>query len=596
MFIRRKRKRNPGSSKTYLYHQLVEAVRTAEGPRQHLLLDLKDFEFSEEQWPLLARCIEARVRGQREVICLDEEVERAAAQYAGELERIWGQSQAGMEKEEEGWETVAVGSVRQTHPRSVGGEYVGVEEFRRLKLDECVKRAGLSRRQIELAYVVVIGRMVSPGSERHTHEWVRKASGLGEVLGVDLAHVSLNSLYEVADKLEESREEIEKHLREVERSLFGLEEAIILYDMTNTYFEGGCEKNEKGRYGRSKEKRDDCRLVTLGLVVDGAGFVKRSKVFGGNVSEGKTLEEMIESLREGCEPVTVVVDAGMATEENLVKLRGKYHYICVARNRPKEERGEGVVRIQGAGGTEVEAEVVKRGDEVYVQCRSEGRRAKEAGIRSRQQERLEGMLAEIAAGVAKKGGTKKYEKVWERIGRAKAKCPRVARYYEIVVEEEKGVARRVWWKLREEEAAARLEGSYYLRTDRVDLREEEIWKIYMMLQEVEDAFRTMKTDLGLRPNHHQKERRSDGHIFITVLAYHLVHGIRTRLKEAGITWRWGTIADRLERHGRVTCGMNRKGGRRLYIRQCTEPEEEARMIYSALGLGGVPCRRRVYTI
>jgi transposase len=600
MFIRRKRKQNPGSSKTYLYHQLVEAVRTAEGPRQHLLLDLKDLGLPREKWPLLARGIEARVRGQTQLLCLDEEVVRAVERYAGEVEREWGQGCRGEEEEAEGYEQVEVGSMRQTHPRSVGGEYVGVEEFRRLKLEECLKKAGLSRRQIELAYVLVIGRMVSPGSERHTHEWVRRASGLGEVLGVDLEHVSLNSLYEVTDMVEERREEIEVHLREVERSLFGLDEAIILYDLTNTYFEGGCEKNGKGKYGRSKEKRNDCRLVTLGLVVDGAGFVKRSKVFGGNVNEGKTLEEMIESLREGdgagSEPVTVVMDAGIAREENLEKLRGKYHYICVARNRPKEEQGEGVVRIRGQGGTEIEAEIVKRGGEVYVRCRSEGRKAKEGGMRRRQQERFEERLREIASGVEKKGGTKKYEKVWERIGRAKEKYARIAQYYEIGVEAEGGVATRVWWRLREEAAAEGFSGKYYLRTDREDLREEEIWKIYMMLQEVEDAFRTMKTDLGLRPNHHKKEGRSDGHIFITVLAYHLVHGIRTRLKDAGINCRWKTIAERLERHGRVTCGMNRKGKKRVYVRQCTEPEEEARKIYEALGLGGVPCERRMFTI
>ncbi len=607
MFIREKRKKNKDNPKVYLYHQLVESVRTAEGPRQNLLLDLKDFCLPKNRWPLLAQCIEDRVRGLTTIFCEDPEIEHLTDKYAGELLRK--SEHESPEAPVKRYESIDIESMKDYHVRTVGAEHIGLSYLKKLKLDVRLRELGLSKRQVEIACLLIIGRLVSPGSERHTYHWSQHSSGLDELLGTDFGHLSLNSLYKVSDQIVGNQTEIERHLRKEERTLFGLDEKIILYDLTNTFFEGVMAVNPKAKFGRSKEKRTDCRLVTLGLVMDSAGFPKVSKVFAGNQSESKTLKEMIESLRntyEGEEKgelrlaleekPTVVIDAGIGIEANLAELKEKYHYICVSRKRIDPPAGDNLITIKQTKRMKVEAELMKHDGEVYLYCRSKGRQAKEKGIQSRLKQRFEEKLEVISAAIHKKGGMKKYRKVVERIGRAKEKYKQIAQYYDIRVEERKGVATEVSWEYRKEESDQRFSGSYFLRTDREDLTEKEIWGIYTMLLDLEDAFRTMKTELALRPNFHHKERRSDGHIFITLLAYHVVHSIRTHLKEKGIRHCWTTIRDRLCKHERVTNGMNTEDGRRLYIRQCSEPELFPKMIYKALGLEPPPRGRRIFTI
>jgi len=607
MFIREKRKKNKGNPKVYLYHQLVESVRTAEGPRQNLLLDLKDLCLPKDRWPLLAQCIEDRVRGLTTLFGEDSEIKGLTDRYAGELLRKYEHESP--EAPVERYESVDIESLKDYHIRTVGAEHIGLSYLKKLKLDVRLRELGFSKRQVEIACLLIIGRLVSPGSERHTYHWGRYSSGLDELMGTDFGHLSLNSLYKVSDQILGNQTKIERHLRKEERTLFGLDEKIILYDLTNTFFEGVMAVNPKAKFGVSKEKRSDCRLVTLGLVMDSRGFPKVSKVFAGNQSESKTLKEMVESLRntyEGeekgeprlalAEKPTVVIDAGIGTDATLADLKDEYHYICVSRKRIDPPVGDNLITIKEDKRTKVEAELMKQDGEAYLYCRSDGRQAKEKGIQSRLKQRFEETLEVISAAIHKKGGMKRYRKVVERIGRAKEKYKQIARYYDISVEERNGVATEMSWEYRKEESDQRFSGSYFLRTDREDLTEKEIWGIYTMLLDLEDAFRTMKTELALRPNFHQKEHRSDGHIFITLLAYHIVHSIRTHLKEKGIRYCWKTIRDRLCTHERVTNGMNTEDGRRLYIRQCSEPELFHKTIYEALGLETTPCERRIFTI
>ncbi len=159
---------------------------------------------------------------------------------------------------------------------------------------------------------------------------------MGELLGHDFGTTSLTRLYRVADQLYASKEALEAHLYATERSLFEFDETITLYDLTNTYFEGSGNANANAALGHSKEKRSDCPLVTLALVLDSSGFPKRSEVFAGNASEPKTLAEMLEKLIPGdrSQAPTVVLDAGIATEENIEWLVSKgYRYLVVSRKR-----------------------------------------------------------------------------------------------------------------------------------------------------------------------------------------------------------------------------------------------------------------------
>jgi len=193
--------------------------------------------------------------------------------------------------------------------------------------------------------------MALPGSERDTHRWLQTCSGLGELLDHDFETTSLTRLYTVADDLLKHKEAIETHLTQQARDLFQLSNTIALYDLTNTYFEGQALKNELTKFGRSKEKRNDCSLVTLGLVVDSEGFASRSEVFAGNASEPKTLAQMISGLapkQAAIEPTIVVLDAGIASQENLDWLvSAGYHYLVVSRDqKPPEDKTSNSVVVK----------------------------------------------------------------------------------------------------------------------------------------------------------------------------------------------------------------------------------------------------------
>ena len=234
---------------------------------------------------------------------------------------------------------------------------------------------------------------------------------------------------------------MEAALFEGVNDLFGLSTTVTLYDLTNTYFEGGMASNPKAQRGHSKEKRTDCPLVTLGLVLDGSSFVRRSEVFEGNVSEGQTLEEMLEGLGAPAQAL-VIMDRGIATEANLTWLKEKgYRYLVVSRERTRHFDPERAICIQNAAGESLQLEKVlsEDGDEVRLYCHSERRARKEEAINERFAQRFEQALDRIAEGLSKPRTTKHLDKLWERIGRLKEKSRGVAQHYEIeLIPDEQG--------------------------------------------------------------------------------------------------------------------------------------------------------------
>ena len=525
-------------------------------------------------------------------------MERLATQYAQELLR---KSEVEYSPSDRGnYQSVDLDSLGNSRVRTVGAEHVSLSYFRRLGLDTLLRECGFSKRAVQVATLLVIGRLVSPGSERHTHRWAQNISALDELLGTDFSHLSLNTLYSVSKKILEAKDVIESHLRSREHDLFGLEENIVLYDLTNTFLEGRAAKNPKAKFGRSKEKRSDCRLLTLGLVIDGHGFPKTSKVFKGNQSEPKTLLEMINALREAdpneaqVDPIskkpTVVIDAGIATEENLKQLKPYYHYICVSRKKMKPPESDDFILIKEDKKNSVQAQKMICNGEVFLYCKSPLKEKKEKAMQTRLEQLFEDQLQHIAESIHKKGCTKKYQKVCERIGRLKEKYVRIAQFYVISVEDNNGLADKITWSYVKEESDQKFSGSYYLRTDRTDLTEEKIWSIYSMLTELEEAFRSLKSELCLRPIRHQKEIPSDAHIFIAVCAYHILHSVRTKLKQTGINYRWETVRELLWTHTRGTTRLKTQAEKTIYIRKCSELEAFHTTIYDALNLEHVPCR------
>ncbi|MCK4816491.1 transposase, partial [bacterium] len=269
MFIKTVTKRNRYSPKLFKYQYLVESIRTHKGPRHRFLLNPGKLALPEDQWSLLAGRIQEIIRGQKTLFRENPEIERLATQYAQELLR---KSEAECGETEGGcYQPVDLDSIGTSRVRTVGAEHVSLAYFRRLGLDTLLSECGFSKRAVQVATLLVISRLVRPGSERHTHRWAQNISALDELLDTDFGHLSLNTLYTVSKKILKAKERIESHLRIRERDLFGLDENIVLYDLTNTFLEGRAAGNPKAKFGRSKEKRSDCRLLTLGLVVDGHG-------------------------------------------------------------------------------------------------------------------------------------------------------------------------------------------------------------------------------------------------------------------------------------------------------------------------------------
>jgi transposase len=256
---------------------------------------------------------------------------------------------------------------------------------------------------------------------------------------------------------------------------------------------------------------------------------------------------------------------------------------------------EGLLLIK-EGETSVEARHLERDGEVFLYCQSSARAAREEAIMSLFQKRFEEGLKSITESVAKKGGVKKYARVMERPGRLREKYATISQFYQIEVQQEGEKAKAITWSFDQRKANTRFSGSYYVRTNRQDPGEGEIWSLYMMLTQVENAFRCLKSEPGLRPIYHQKDGRMEGHLFISVLAYHLMAAILRELKRKGINHQWETIRDQMATQVRITTAMTTEKGERVYIRQTTEPEPFHYEIHRASGILPEPLRTKRFRV
>lgn len=609
MYIKRVRKSNRSSKKVYEYLHLVENVRTENGPRQRLILNLGALDVAPDKFKELANCIEAMLTGQQQLFSADPQIEKHARKATGKIQAKRSCDQA--PSVDCHYQNVDVASIQASQVRSIGPEYVCHCIWKKLQFDELLSGQGISAHVLPLLQALVIGRLISPGSEVHTWNWVQYRSALYELTGEPL-RASLSSLYRAGDRLFDCKDALERHLADREKQLFDLSERICLFDLTNTYFEGQAAGNDKAKRGRSKEKRSDCKLVTLALVVDELGFAKYSRLYPGNQVECHSLEQIIESLialrPRLAKDRTVVIDAGIATEDNVAFLRANgFHYIVVKRGKadfiPDDTKAMHVIRQTDQYTLEVKRQ--QNENETLLLCRSTGRTSKDRGIRSRQENLMLERLQYYHDGLGKKGRTKTYPKVVEMIGRLREKYPRASKLYDIDVVAEQKPGKKVkaeaivWKKRPQYDTHCKFEGCYVLRTDRTELSDQQIWETYVMLTRVENAFRSLKSSLGLRPNFHQNEERADAHMFISVLAYHILHTIEYKLRLCGDHRSWATIADILSTHQRLTIEYNvKEQGQTLrnHLRLCSNPDPEHRQIYQGLGLKPIPLPRKIAAI
>jgi transposase len=578
---------------------LVRTERIGGKVKQLTLLNLGGhFDVDREDWLTLCARIEELLSGQAPLIAVDctAAVERHAQRIVAQLvARGKGTTNAPVPAEQptSDIQTVNVDSMELLRPRSVGVEAAALWAMQLVDFQGLLQGLGFTGPQRATALGSIIASMAVPASELATHAWLCDQSGLGELLDVDFESISLSSLYRASDRLLTVRSDLESALFSRVEDLFGLSTTVTLYDLTNTYFEGEMVTNAKAKRGHSKEKRSDCPLVTLGLVLDGSGFVRCSKMFDGNVAEGQTLEVMLTGL-SAPPGALVVMDRGIATEANLIWLREKgYRYLVVSRERRRCFDLENAITIENATGEQVHLEkaLSDDGNEVRLYCHSELRAKKEEAINARFVHRFERELDKIADGLNKPRTNKRLEKIWERIGRLKAKSHGIGQHYEIELEADSEGQNAVTLKYHRKPIAGSTlthPGVYCLRSSETDWDEEKLWRTYIMLTDLEAVFRSLKSELGLRPVYHHREDRAEGHLFITVLAYQFVQIIRRRLRESGIHASWSTLRKWMGNQVRVTAMFQRPDGRALHVRKATRPERQHLEVCQALGIGPLP--------
>ena len=583
----------------YTYYNLVEGVRTPKGPRHRVILSLGKLDnVAQEQIKLLGRLIDQRLTGQ--IRLLPPEADQQALKLEAERIAAVVVSKNASQSQAQGLVSVKLSQMQAGPALLLGSVYVGVQMWRRLGLEETLRQCGLSQRQRTLAMVEVVARLIEPRSELATSGWVAR-TGLSDLLGEKLEYVNKDSLYRISDRLWRAREGIEGDLGSSEESLFSLEQTMVLYDLTSTYFEGEAAVNPKAQRGYSRDRRGDCKQLVVGMVLDEAGFPKATETWSGNTHDGATLEQMLGQLqaRSGKqEDATVVMDRGIGTADNVAYLKDSgYHYIVTVSGQSRykwiEEIQRGQFRKLDSHHPQIEVCEKHKDGEVYLLVRSQPRAAKDRAIRERFSGRLQEALQKTAGQVA--SGKLTEEKALGRIGRLRQRHQRASRFFITELEEQEG-ASQLRWSIDEKKLAQAqiLDGIYIIRTDRSDLDSERLWGLYMMLERVERSFRYLKSSLGIRPIFHHLQKRSDGHIFISVLAYHLLHTIEQLLLSHGDHRSWPTVNEELETHRVLTVEVPDGQGRLHHIRVATRPTVEQKEIYRMLGLSPLPLPTKRY--
>jgi transposase len=595
VYIRKTIKSHKG--KTYTNYLLVESVSTPQGPRQRIICSLGSLAPAPpEQWLELARRLEDSLQGQGSLTPADPQVGALAEKVRQEARKA---SPKTPPPRSAAHPTLAVDTERVTleEAREAGSVHVGHQIWQQLGLNEILSRAGLSDRACQLSEAMTLNRLIFPLSEHAMPDWMRRTA-VADILQTDFSALHDDALYRNLDRLHPNREAIERELADHEKTLFDLDDTFYLYDLTSTYFEGEASSNPQAKRGYSRDKRRDCKQVLVGLVLDRDGFPKAHEIFDGNRQDRTTVGEMLDGLekRVGRRPgSTVVVDRGMAYDEDLQQIRDHGHHYLVATRQPERnawlddfeaaDDWEELIRTPSPRNpfqkkSEVHIKRQQTGNDVYLLCISEGRQEKDRAIREGHEQRLKKDLEKLKVRI-EKGQLKDAKKIYQAMGRLQERYPRVARYYRMDYDAEQKAL--TWQEDRDKKAVAeKLDGGYVLRTDRQDLTADEIWHTYILLTRVEAAFRAMKSPLMERPIFHHLEKRTQTHIFLCVLAYHLLVGIEKRFLERGVHTSWWTLRQQLSTHQVVTVVLPTADGRVLKIRKGTTPEPIHREIYSTL--------------
>ena len=587
------------------YYRLVESYRNSDGRVCHrtiLNIGFIEDDYTPEQLNEVGKLLTARYEKKQ---LLFESTDPAVIELTKTLwQRIIKDKRLDLTLHSPTSRHIDADTLRHSNVREIGSEWICHQTLEELGISKVLAKVGFTEEQIKLAATQIISRAVYPASELKTTSWIKENSAACELTGYDYGKLTKDKLYESALRLYKVKDQLEQHLSHKTNELFDISDKIVLYDLTNTYFEGQYNGSELAKYGRSKEKRNDAKLVVLALVVNIYGFIKYSSIHEGNMADCKNLSLMIDKLSRctNAQNPVVVMDAGIATEENLKMIRSKgYQYLCVSRTKLKDYQaisGKLTVLLETKSKRNVRLKAVRsnKNTDYYLEVASEDKFETANSMRIQFEQRFELELQKIAQALSRRGGIKKATKVHERIGRARERYPSVQYYYDIAVTKSKDnqTATAVTWSKNEQQYAKKEAslGLYFLRTSLLLEDEVTIWNIYNTIREIESSFRTLKTDLDLRPIYHKTDEGIMAHLNLGLLAYWVVNTVRCKLKAHGINSLWqeivriGNTQKIITTHGTNTAGVM------IGVRKCSEPGEQLKRIQSILLIKSKPFSKR----
>ncbi len=548
--------------KRHAYWALMESVRTARGPRSHVVAYLGAL-------PEAERCGVAQ-----------------AAEGGGPI-------QEGLFEEPAAWVEVDTSRVRVERLREFGGVWLGRELLRQAGLDVFFSETLPEGREdipwAAMAQVLVLSRLSEPSSELHIAEHFYRQSALADVLGIPAEKINDDRLYRALDQVLPHKEALERHLKERLGTLFDLDYDLLLYDVTSTYFEGEANANPQAQRGYSRDGRPDCKQVCIGLVVSRCGMPLGYQLFAGNRHDSTTLEEIVETMerRYGRSNRIWVMDRGMVSEDHIEFLQqhGRRYLVGTPKSALKRFEHELLSHDWETvrDGLEVKKCPSPDGQETFILCRSADRREKEKAMHERFAQRIREGLEKIAKACARK----KQEPltIAQRVGRLKGLNSRAAGLFHVKIDTRPdGGARVTWREVDDWRAWSELsEGCYLLRSNVADWSAEDLWRTYIQLTEAEAAFRIHKSDLRIRPIWHQKPERVQAHILVSFLAYVLWKTLAQRCRQAGLGDEPRKVFAELKQIGLVDVVLPTKNGIDIRKRCVTQPAEHQAILLQRLG-------------
>lgn len=479
-------------------------------------------------------------------------------------------------------------------PRAFGNCWLGCELWRQLGLEEFWEQrlSGETKRERvpweKVLRLLVVNRLIDPGSEFRVHRQWFDRSAMDELLGEDFAVAGKDRLYRCLDRVLAHQQELFVYLRQRWQDLFGAEFDVLLYDLTSTYIEGEGEQIPKAKHGYSRDHRFDCRQVVIALVITPEGFPLAYEVMEGNTQDRTTLRGFLKKIEAmyGKARRTWVMDRGIPTEEVLKEMRepesGVSYLVGAPRGKIQQQEKKWLELPWQKVRESVEVKLLAEEGEIYVLAKSEGRRAKEQAIRRRKLVRLLGKLRAMRRSLPER------DKLLMRIGAAKKEAGRAWWFVRVNLPEEgEEVSRETFRfavnkeKLRKAELR---DGHYLLRSNLVGEDPAVLWERYVQLTQIEAAFRSLKSDLGIRPIHHQLQHRVEAHILVAFLAYCLSVTLKQRLRALapGLTPR--AVLEKLATIQMLDVCFPTTDGRLLLMPRYTEPEPAQKILLHRLKL------------